>query len=213
MLDIRHATPRLSCAVLVRGCPHPDGGVANLAAATIRSGNLDLLGLRGAHWYSGNTGRYPFHSYGTFRREKIQIALWEAALWIAGLVLVDHYLGGWIRRTINAALPATVLGTYPRLDGWLYFFDVVFGIALVAYSEETVFRRCAGHIFKPYFGDSFGLVIVTSLLFGAYHWWTGVGNVVEAALMGVLLMLFLQRSVALWPVVLGHYLVDIADFA
>jgi uncharacterized protein len=29
-----------------------------------------------------------------FRREKIQIALWEAALWIAGLVLVDHYLGG-----------------------------------------------------------------------------------------------------------------------
>ena len=148
-----------------------------------------------------------------FRREKIQIALWEAALWIAGLVLVDHYLGGWIRRTINAALPATVLGTYPRLDGWLYFVDVVFGIALVAYSEETVFRRCARHIFKPYFGDSFGLVIVTSLLFGAYHWWTGVGNVVEAALMGVLLMLFLQRSVALWPVVLGHYLVDIADFA
>ena len=148
-----------------------------------------------------------------FRREKIQIALWEAALWIAGLVLVDHYLGGWIRRTINAALPATVLGTYPRLNGWLYFVDVVFGIALVAYSEETVFRRCARHIFNPYFGDSFGLVIVTSLLFGAYHWWTGVGNVVEAALMGVLLMLFLQRSVALWPVVLGHYLVDIADFA
>ena len=126
-----------------------------------------------------------------FRREKIQIALWEAALWIAGLVLVDHYLGGWIRRTINAALPATVLGTYPRLNGWLYFVDVVFGIALVAYSEETVFRRCARHIFKPYFGDGFGLVIVTSLLFGAYHWWTGVGNVVEAALMGVLLMLFL----------------------
>ena len=129
------------------------------------------------------------------------------------LVLVDRYLGGWIRRAINAALPATVLGTYPRLNGWLYFVDVVFGIALVAYSEETVFRRCARHIFKPYFGDGFGLVIVTSLLFGAYHWWTGVGNVVEAALMGVLLMLFLQRSVALWPVVLGHYLVDIADFA
>ena len=148
-----------------------------------------------------------------FRREKIQIALWEAALWIGGLVLVDHYLGGWIRRTINAALPATVLGTYPRLNGGLYFVDVVFGIALVAYSEEIVFRRCARHIFKPYFGDGFGLVIVTSLLFGAYHWWTGVGNVVEAALMGVLLMLFLQRSAALWPVVLGHYLVDIADFA
>jgi uncharacterized protein len=148
-----------------------------------------------------------------FRREKIQIALWEAALWIAGLILTDHYLGGWIRRTINAALPATILGTYPRLNGGLYFVDVLFGVALVACSEEIVFRRCARHIFNPYFGDGFGLVIVTSLLFGAYHWWTGVGNVVEAALMGVLLMLFLQRSAALWPVVLGHYLVDIADFA
>jgi CAAX protease family protein len=97
--------------------------------------------------------------------------------------------------------------------GWLYFVDVVFGIALVAYSEEIVFRRCARHIFKIYFGDGYGLVIITSLLFGAYHWWTGLGNIVEAVMMGVLLMLFLQRSAALWPVVLGHYLVDIADFA
>jgi hypothetical protein len=31
--------------------------------------------------------------------------------------------------------------------------------------------------------------------------------------MGVLLMLFYRRSAALWPVVLGHYLTDIADFA
>ena len=129
-----------------------------------------------------------------FRWEKLQIARWEGALWIAGLVLADHYLGGWVRRTINAALPATVLGSYPQLSGWLYFVDIVFGIALVAYSEEIVFRRCARHIFKNYFGDGYGLVIVTSLLFGAYHWWTGLGNIVEAAMMGVLLMLFLQRS-------------------
>ena len=147
------------------------------------------------------------------RWEKIQITLWETALWTAGLILADHYLGGWIRRTFNAAFPATVLGTYPRLSGWLYFVDVTFGIALVAYSEEIVFRRCARHAFEIYFGNGYGLVIVTSLLFGAYHWWTGVGNMVEAAMMGVLLMLFLQRSAALWPVILCHYLIDIADFA
>ena len=148
-----------------------------------------------------------------FRWEKLRIALWEAALWIVGLVLADHYLGGWIRRTINTALPATVLGGYPRLSGWLYFVDVVFGITLVAYSEEIVFRRCARHIFNIYMDDGNALVLVTSLLFGAYHWWTGVGNIVEAIMMGVLLMLFFRRSVALWPVVLGHYLTDIVDFA
>jgi hypothetical protein len=38
------------------------------------------------------------------------MALWKVALWIAGIVVVDHYLGGWARRTINTALPASVLG-------------------------------------------------------------------------------------------------------
>jgi hypothetical protein len=32
-------------------------------------------------------------------------------------------------------------------------------------------------------------------------------------MMSTLLMLFLRRSEALWPVVLGHYLTDIVDFA
>ena len=148
-----------------------------------------------------------------FRWERLRIVLWQAALWIVGIVLADHYLGGWLRRTINAALPATVLGTYPRLGGWLYFVDVVFGIALVAYSEEIVFRRCARRVLSIYMADGHALVIVTSLLFGAYHWWTGVGSIAEVVMMGILLMLFFQRSAALWPVVLGHYLTDIVEFA
>jgi membrane protease YdiL (CAAX protease family) len=95
----------------------------------------------------------------------------------------------------------------------LYFIDVVFGLALVACSEEILFRRCARHVFSAYMGDGYALVVVTSLLFAAYHWWTGVGTILEAAMMGVLLMLFFRRSAALWPVVLGHYLTNVADFA
>ena len=148
-----------------------------------------------------------------FRWERLRIARWKAVLWIAGLVAVDHYLGGWARRTINTALPATVLGVYPQTSGWLFLIDVLFGLALVAYSEEIVFRRCARHVLQSYVGNGSLLVLVTSLLFGAYHWWTGVGNIVEAIMMGVLLMLFLLRSEALWPVVLGHYVTDIVDFA
>jgi uncharacterized protein len=55
--------------------------------------------------------------------------------------------------------------------------------------------------------NGYALLVVTSLLFGAYHWWT-----VEALSIGVLLMLFYRRSAALWPVVLAHYLTDIVDF-
>jgi hypothetical protein len=146
--------------------------------------------------------------------ERLRITYWEAIAWIIGIILFDHYVCGWIRRTINDALPATVLGGYSEPHGWLHVVDVIFGLALVAYSEELLFRRCARHLFKMYLNDDGrALVVITSLLFGAYHWWTGIGNIIEAVLIGVLLMLFYLRSAALWPVVLGHYLTDIADFA
>jgi uncharacterized protein len=132
-------------------------------------------------------------------------------LWVIGIVLVDHYR--WIRETGNALFPSTVLGHYPEPHGWLYWFDTLLGLGLVAYSEEVVFRRCARHVFKPLFGDGWLLVLVTAAVFGAYHWWTGIGNILEAALMGIPFMLFLQRSGSLWPVVLSHYLTDIVDFA
>ena len=92
-----------------------------------------------------------------FRWEHLRIARWEAVSWIIGIVLVDHYLCGWIRRTINAALPATVLGEYPKPHGWLEIVDDAFGLPLVAYSEEIVFRRCAHHLFKTYLGDGHAL--------------------------------------------------------
>ena len=148
-----------------------------------------------------------------FRREKLRMPWMQIPLWVLGIVLADLYLGGWIRTTGNDLFPSTVLGHYPQPSGWLRWLDTLFGIGLVAYSEEVVFRRCARHVFSPYLGDGLLLVLVTSLLFGAYHWWTGVGNILEAVLMGVLFMLFLQRSGSLWPVVLSHYLTDIADFA
>jgi uncharacterized protein len=148
-----------------------------------------------------------------FRWERLRIAIWEATIWIIGIVLFDHYFCGWIRRTLNTAFPATVLGGFPETHGWLHIVDGVFGLVLVAFSEEIVFRRCALHLFRICLNDGYVLVVVTSIFFGAYHWWTGIGNILEAALMGVLLMLFYRRSAALWPVVLAHYFTDVVDFA
>jgi CAAX protease family protein len=169
---------------------------------------MDLLGLRWTGRDLGSPGRYSI-------RPDCSLPVGATpndVLGSVGTVLVDHYVCGWIRRTLNTALPATVLGSYPETHGWLHIVDVVFGLALVAYSEEIVFRRSARHLFQIYLNDGYALVVVTSILFGAYHWWTGIGNIVEAILIGVLLMLFYRRSAALWPVVLGHYLTDIVDF-
>ena len=148
-----------------------------------------------------------------FRFEPLRIARWEVTIWIVGIVLADHYLGGWIRRTINGVLPATVLGAYPEVQVWLHVVDIFFGLGLVALSEEIVFRRCARHLLQSYLDDGYALVLATSFLFGAYHWWTGFGNIGEAVVIGGLLMMLYRRSGALWPAVLGHYLTDIVDFA
>ena len=148
-----------------------------------------------------------------FRFEPLRIARWEVTIWIVGIVLVDHYWGGWIRRTINGALPATVLGAYPEVQGWLHVLDIFFGLGLVALSEEILFRRCAHHLLKSYLDDGYALVLATSCMFGAFHWWTGFGNIGGAVVTGGLLMTLYRRSGALCTAVFGHYLADVVNFA
>jgi uncharacterized protein len=143
-----------------------------------------------------------------FRREVRRLPHWNIALLIAGIVLMCIGLVG-LGRVINAALPTTILGGYPRPHGWLRLVDLTFGLALVAFNEEIVFRRCARHMLQPHLGDGHLLVLATSLLFGAYHWWTGLGNIIGVSITGALFMLFYQRSATLWPVILAHYLVDL----
>jgi membrane protease YdiL (CAAX protease family) len=146
-----------------------------------------------------------------FRREPRRLPLWRIALWIGAIMLASIGLVG-LRRIINAAFPMMVLGGYPRPHGWLYLIDLTFGLALVAFSEEIIFRRCARHILQPRLGDGYLLVLVASLLFGAYHWWVGLGAMIYVSILGALYMLFYQRSGVLWPVVLAHYLVDLYFF-
>jgi len=147
-----------------------------------------------------------------YRREKRRISLLEIGVWIAGLVLLDR-LGQWPRHLINATFPATIVGEYPDPTGWLNVFDLVVGLILVAASEEIIFRRLLRKTARPYLGDGAFAVLITSLMFGADHWWSGVGNILLATIFGILFMVMYRRSGALWPVVLAHYLVDLVAFA
>jgi membrane protease YdiL (CAAX protease family) len=146
-----------------------------------------------------------------FRWDKRQISLLEIALWIVGLSLVER-VSQWPLRMINAAFPATVLGVYPQPTGWLYLIDLVFGLALVAASEEIIFRQCIRHALLPFLGRGTTVILATSLVFGFYHWWAGLGNILVATMLGVVFAIMLRRSVALWPVALAHYLVDLIAF-
>jgi CAAX protease family protein len=146
-----------------------------------------------------------------FRSDKCQMSLWQIPVWIVGICSAER-LSQPVNHLVNEVFPMTVLGAYPRPSGWLYFIDLVFGLALVAVSEEIIFRRCARHVLQSCLGDGVATIAATSLLFGCYHWWAGLGTVVTATIIGVLLMLMFKRSVALWPVALAHYCVDIIAF-
>jgi CAAX protease family protein len=147
-----------------------------------------------------------------FRCDRREISLLEVAFWIVGIILTER-LGQGVSSFINAAFPANLFGFYPRPNGWLYLIDLVFGLTLVAFSEEIIFRRCARHVLQPYLGEGCVAVIASSLMFGCYHWWSGLGNVFLATMMGILFTLMLKRSVALWPVALAHYVVDMIGFS
>ena len=81
----------------------------------------------------------------------------------------------WLDQFVADERAQAVVGE--RMGGTesLHVVDVAFGLALVAYSEELIFRRCSRHLFKMYLNDGRALVVVTSLLFGAYHRWTALG--------------------------------------
>jgi hypothetical protein len=117
-----------------------------------------------------------------FQRSRLAISIWEVAAWILATVFIDRLSNGVISKAFGAALANTRIATYPVTHGWLHALDIVFGLLLVAVSEELLFRRCARYVLRPYLGSGAGLVTASAVLFGAYHWWTGIGNIIGATM-------------------------------
>lgn len=145
-----------------------------------------------------------------FQREKLKVSLAIVINW--SFVLIAALILAWILGEIYGAfLPSLRLGFYPRPEGWLNLFDLTFGIALVAVHEELVFRR-ALRLALTGLGDGKAMIMVSALLFGAFHWWTGIPNVFYATVFGVVAMLIYCQAGALWPIVAIHYLADLVAF-
>lgn len=147
-----------------------------------------------------------------FRRQPLLAPWWETVLWMAGFVGLFTTLEPRLIQWIDSCVPDLRLGYYPAPGGWLRLVDLTFGITLIGCHEEIVFRRCARAVFSPICGDGAWMVVATSLLFSAYHWWAGIGTIVNTLLFGLCAMLFVRRTGALWPVVVSHSLYDLICF-
>lgn len=103
---------------------------------------------------------------------------------------------------------------YPRPQpGALRWLDITFGLALVALSEELVFRRIAKQVLERLLGRGARITLISALLFAAIHWGGGLSAVLVAFVFGIAAMDLYRHDGRLWPVVAAHYFADLLVFA
>jgi len=148
-----------------------------------------------------------------FRRGFASVGLLEIAGSIVVLCLIYFVVIRTTQTALSYLVPLPRAGFYPTTQGLLYWFDITAGLLLVAFSEELLFRRVARIALGSILGDGWRMIAATAILFGAYHWWTGVWGALSAAIIGCLFMVFYRRAGVLWPVVAAHYTVDLIAFS
>jgi membrane protease YdiL (CAAX protease family) len=129
---------------------------------------------------------------------------WMLLLTGAG-VLIDQV--GW--RVLEQVLPNTQLATMPKIQNpFMNYIDLTFGVALVAVSEEIVFR---GYCFSALQGrwPSWVVVAISAVLFGMIHWSQGLHAIVSTALWGILPMVAMARTGSIFPSLIAHYITDL----
>ncbi|MBL8708648.1 MAG: CPBP family intramembrane metalloprotease [Rhodospirillaceae bacterium] len=151
-------------------------------------------------------GRWCLRQKGRLRVRRREALLW--AFVIAAFFGASPFFG-WLA----ASLPQTALGAYPQPVGGLYLFDLTLGLALVALHEELVFRKLARAALARLLRHELAVILASALIFAAYHWWTGIGNMAGAFCFGLAAMVCYRRTGVLWPVVVAHYLTDLLVFA
>jgi membrane protease YdiL (CAAX protease family) len=90
---------------------------------------------------------------------------------------------------------------------------LLLGSAANGFAEELVMR---GYLFprlERLLGSSFRSLIVTTLLFAAYHVYQGTAGVLSALSFGLVYGLAFWKLRRLWPLALGHAIADYAPFA
>lgn len=159
-----------------------------------------------AAWAMLRRGVFSWADLGFVRLAPRPFAAWTLVMSAAGLIL-DQYAYGLLEW-----LPTWKLGGYPGEPGtWLYTFDLWFGLALVALTEEYVFRGLAWNALRPRLGVV-AAYAAASLLFGMIHWSLGLPAIIVTALIGAVFMACVHRTGSILPTLAAHFVVNLVYF-
>jgi len=132
--------------------------------------------------------------------------MWLLLLTATGL-LIDQV--GW--RFLEQHLPHTQLASMPKIkNSFVNIFDLTFGVALVALSEEIVFRGYCYSALHDRLSPP-ALVALSVVLFGMIHWSQGLHAIVSTALWGILPMVSMVRTRSILPAMIAHYITDLVS--
>lgn len=134
-------------------------------------------------------------------------------LWVAGLAAAARLLDVTLRFPLDARFPELALFRWPAPDSdVLFLFDLTFGLALVAASEELLFRVFFAAVAAPLLREGLPTIAASALLFALAHWSQGPGAALAALGMGALYMAAYLRTGSILPSLFGHYAVDLHAF-
>ncbi|MEX2217017.1 MAG: CPBP family intramembrane glutamic endopeptidase [Phycisphaeraceae bacterium] len=74
--------------------------------------------------------------------------------------------------------------------------------------EEILYRAMFDRLFPRGWAGGIAFVIISTLVFAGAHWEGGLPNVTEAAILGVFYATIYRLTGNLWPLMLGHTIID-----
>lgn len=212
--------------------PVPDGAVPLptwplvVVFAPFLLNDLGNIFVRSAGWWVAQDYAWRLLVLGlaawlaTSRRVRIEGLRWPTNAWVAAAcwTLFTTAAGLWLidgpGRQLLQLWPETRTGFIPPIvSPGLRGFDLSIGLALVAVSEEVVFRGVLLPRLSRWPSSEAAGLFASAVLFGLAHWSTGAGAVLQTGLAGLLLGLCTQRTRSLLPAVLAHYVINLAAFS
>lgn len=128
-------------------------------------------------------------------------------------VVLDFVIWEFLRPPLSEVLPDIRIDRYPKVENAaLAWFDLAFGLALAAISEEIGYRVIMARVLRGFTANAIVIVVVSALVFGAYHWPHGLANVFSASLSGAIYMTLYLKCGSILPSMAVHYATNLIGF-
>lgn len=138
---------------------------------------------------------------------------WSA---MATLLLAIYYFGlSWLTKIVFP--PELTTGGYASMvpDGSLQVVAVLYLAGTAAVFEEVFFRGLLRRIIFTFYNESLATllyVLGSSILFGLVHWENGTAEVLTTMVTGMVACFLYLRINNLVPLIVAHFVIDVAVF-